>query len=193
MKKILLTLTMALLAPLAMQAQVLWDLGNVDGNTFGNFSQGGSVTQMADSAQAVGTRDNFPIFFGATRGAVDFTALDSSSQITITAFRTNTSTVGNASFRFVDSGFNLVARYNFNLDTDFSDTMETFTIGTLGAPDITGGGDATDVTTILFLSETGASTSWDFTIDNVTIVPEPTSAALVAAGFAGLLLRRRRA
>lgn len=173
-------------------AEVLFDFGT-DGNTFGVFGNG-TETIGATSVLAEGSGGSFPIMLGASRGAFDFAALPSDYDIVITGLKdTNgTTTVTNASLRFVDAGFNLVARWNFDLTSLPTSEGQTI-VGTVGAPDVTGGGDANAVTAIVFQAESGTAGTWDFTINNVAAIPEPSTYAGMAGTLvlAVIMLRRR--
>jgi len=175
-------------------AAVLFDAGS-SGNTFGVFGAG-TETINTNDVLAEGSGGSFPIMLGMSRGAFDLTAIDGTDELILTGFKdTNgTSTVTNASLRLVDGSSLLVARWNFDLTADLPTSLGSIVIGTIGSPNVTGGGNANAVTTLVFQAETSSAGVWDFTVDAVSTqaIPEPSAFALIGLGMVGLMARRSK-
>lgn len=211
MKKMLRNTMLTLATPLALATGaasadvILFDPADdlsAGAGVFGTFGNG-TETFNSTGVLAEGTGGGFATMLAFSRGAFDLSAIASDETLVIDGFRDTsaTSTVTNASLRLVNSNFALVARWNFNLQDDFDTALGVIDLGAIGAPDIAGGGDPTQVTAAVFQAETADSVTWDFTVNAIRtvapateppVIPEPASFALVSLGAAMLGLRSRR-
>lgn len=205
MKKLFLTLSLTALTLATASAQLViaefgTDTGRFSKANFDQRNYGWSAgTDTATTFQSTGS--NFSQILWSLSSPVDLSGL-LDEEFTLTGDATTTS--GPAAMRIyfynvaVPGTGNNVNVASYTITTDFSGSIDGFTPNdfVLNSTDgfsntTTGSFDWSNVQAVSFRYQNNGSVDVDFT--SLTIVPEPTSAALLLGAVSLLTLRRRRA
>lgn len=187
MKKLIMTVAVAIVAGIANAAAVSWQSGNV-------------YVPGADGVfgEKVGDSDKANIYLFVLADADTYAKVQADGAWATYGEKLNTATAtqaGTTGSKFADmvtSGYSanqtiyaaIITTYNDGAKNWYTENYVTVTIDSLGS-------DATVKN--LSRYDGGTSAGGNLTWQSATAVPEPTSGLLILVGLAGLALRRRRA